>query len=85
MILLNCNIINDTSFSTSTFTWDADGRLTDVMRPCLGDTSARAIWLSPDPMLDKYPEISPYAYCAWNPMKYVDPDGRDIYRYSQIS
>ena len=37
MILLNCNIINDTSFITSTFTWDADGRLTDVMRPCLGD------------------------------------------------
>lgn len=23
-----------------------------------------------------YPGISPYAYCAWNPVKYVDPDGR---------
>ena len=34
-------------------------------------------WLSPDPLLDKYPEISPYAYCAWNPMKYVDPDGKN--------
>ena len=29
-------------------------------------------------MLDKYPEISPYAYCAWNPLKYIDPDGKWI-------
>ena len=33
-------------------------------------------WLSVDPLSDKYPEISPYAYCHWNPIKYVDPDGR---------
>ena len=26
-------------------------------------------------MSDKYPSISPYAYCAWNPVKLVDPDG----------
>ena len=30
-------------------------------------------------MADKYPNISPYAYCAWNPMKLVDPDGREVY------
>ena len=33
-------------------------------------------WLSVDPMTDKYPNISSYAYCAWNPVKLVDPDGR---------
>ena len=33
------------------------------------------MWLSVDPMSDKYPSISPYAYCAWNPIKFVDPDG----------
>lgn len=32
-------------------------------------------WMSVDPMADKYPNISPYAYCAWNPMKLVDPNG----------
>ena len=32
-------------------------------------------WLSVDPMSDKYPSMSPYAYCAWNPVKLVDPDG----------
>ena len=36
-------------------------------------------WLSVDPMSDKYPDISPYAYCAWNPIKLVDPDGMDWY------
>ncbi len=35
-------------------------------------------WLSVDPLSDKYPNISPYAYCAWNPIKFVDPDGKDI-------
>ena len=34
-------------------------------------------WLSVDPLADKYPSLSPYAYCAWNPVKLVDPDGRD--------
>ena len=35
------------------------------------------MWLSVDPMADKYPSISPYAYCAWNPVKLVDPDGME--------
>ncbi len=35
-------------------------------------------WLSVDPMADKYPSISPYNYCAWNPIKLLDPDGREI-------
>ena len=34
-------------------------------------------WLSVDPMVDKYPSLSPYAYCVWNPVKLVDPDGQD--------
>ena len=34
-------------------------------------------WLSVDPLADKYPNISPYAYCGWNPVKYVDQDGRE--------
>jgi hypothetical protein len=28
-------------------------------------------WLSPDPLCDKYPETSPYAYCNRNPVKYI--------------
>ena len=34
-------------------------------------------WLSVDPMMDKYPNISPYNYCMWNPIGIIDPDGQD--------
>ena len=40
------------------------------------DSDLMTGWLSVDPMADKYPSLSPYAYCAWNPVKLVDPDGR---------
>ena len=43
------------------------------------DPALSGLFLSVDPMADKYPNISPYAYCAWNPVKLVDPDGEDIY------
>ncbi len=43
------------------------------------DHELMTMWLSVDPMADKYPSISPYAYCAWNPVKLVDPDGRDAF------
>lgn len=33
-------------------------------------------WLSADPLVDKYLWISPYAYAAWNPIKYKDPNGK---------
>ena len=38
-------------------------------------------WLSVDPMADKYPSMSPSNYCAWNPIKLVDPDGMEIDNY----
>ncbi len=40
-------------------------------------------WLSVDPLVDNYPDISPYAYCAWNPLRFVDPDGKDIYTINE--
>jgi hypothetical protein len=35
-------------------------------------------WLSPDPLAEKYLQWSPYVYGANNPIKFIDPDGRDI-------
>jgi RHS repeat-associated protein len=36
-------------------------------------------WLVPDPMGEKYYDISPYAYCAGNPVNLVDPTGEFLY------
>ena len=35
-------------------------------------------FMSVDRYADKYPSISPYAYCAWNPIKLTDPTGDTI-------
>ena len=38
-------------------------------------------FFSVDRYADKYPSISPYAYCAWNPIKLIDPSGDTIKNY----
>ena len=37
-----------------------------------------SIFLSVDPLSDKYPHLTSYAYCANNPIMLIDPDGRKI-------
>ena len=41
-------------------------------------SSELSIWLSVDPQASKYPSLSPYTYCANNPVKVVDPNGDSI-------
>ena len=36
-----------------------------------------ARWDRIDPLCEKYYDVSPYAYCHNNPVKYLDPDGRN--------
>ena len=31
-----------------------------------------------DPLAEKYYHLSPYAYCAGDPVNLIDPDGRKI-------
>ena len=35
-------------------------------------------WMTLDPLCEKYYSISPYAYCANNPINAIDLDGKDI-------
>ena len=41
------------------------------------DAELSGLFFSVDPMADKYPNISPFAYCGWSPMKLVDPNGNE--------
>src|SRR5690554_5076656 len=36
-----------------------------------------SMWLSVDPLSEKHPSWTPYHYVHNNPIKYIDPDGRD--------
>ena len=38
---------------------------------------ALSLWLSVDPLSGKYPGVSPYVYCADNPIMIKDKDGRE--------
>ena len=48
------------------------------------DPTLLTSWTAVDPMADKYPNLSPYNYCAWNPMKLVDPDGNEFGDYFSV-
>ena len=59
----------------------SQGRTATWLSDCMSLLYARYYWsdlsifTSVDPLAEKYPNMSPYAYCAGNPVKYVDPDG----------
>ena len=38
-----------------------------------------SVWISTDPLKEKYPNMSSYVYCADNPLKFIDPDGRVLF------
>jgi len=42
-------------------------------------------WDRMDPLSHKYYSTSPYAYCANNPIRFVDPDGRRIVLFQENS
>ena len=69
----------------SSHTFSAKERDTETGLSYFGSryySSDLSIWLSVDPMSDKYPSLSPYVYCADNPVKLVDPNGEEIRGFS---
>jgi RHS repeat-associated protein len=67
--------------ANSSFTFSAKERDSETGLSYFGSryySSDLSIWLSVDPMSDKYASLSPYVYCADNPVRCVDPNGEEI-------
>jgi RHS repeat-associated protein len=74
---------------SSTNRWGFSGKEKQTVRD-LGwlDFTARMLsnseipmFTTQDPLVEKYYSLSPYMYCAGNPLRYVDPNGMDWYSY----
>ena len=68
--------------ANSSYTFSAKEKDTETGLSYFGSryySSDLSIWLSVDPMSDKYPSLSPYTYCADNPVKLVDPNGEEVW------
>ena len=64
-----------------TFTFSAKERDPETGYSYFGSryySSDLSVWLSVDPQAAKYPSLSPYVYCADNPVMLVDPNGEEI-------
>ena len=40
-----------------------------------------SMWLGVDPLMEKYPNVNGYCYTMDNPIKYIDPNGKNISEY----
>lgn len=75
---------NDTSSITQAIAFDFENgkvlfldKTDSIIGKISIDPSQLYIWLSVDPLSNKYPQWSPYAFVFNNPLKYIDPDGRE--------
>ena len=50
----------------------------------LYDVAGVPMWTSIDPLCEKYYSLSPYAYCANNPIRFIDPTGKEVYAENSI-
>ena len=49
------------------------------------DAAGVPVFTTIDPMAEKYYHLSPYAYCANNPIKYIDKDGKYLETFWDVA
>ena len=75
-------IVHCSFYIVHCFTFSAKERDSETGLSYFGSryyNSDLSVWLSVDPMSDKYANLSPYVYCADNPVKLVDPNGEEVF------
>ncbi len=80
VVINNCRQSRSAEFKPRSFTGKERDEETgySYFRARYMDHEILTSFLSVDRYADKYPSISPYAYCAWNPIKLIDPTGDTI-------
>jgi len=80
--ILRCSVFDvQCSVFSSSYTFSAKERDLETGYSYFGARyydAGLSVWLSVDPMADKYPSLSPYQYCALNPIIIIDPRGDTI-------
>ena len=74
--------------ANSTYTFSAKEKDSETGLSHFGSryySSDLSVWLSVDPMSDKYPHQSNYVYCSNNPLKVIDPDGEDEWEVNEVT
>ena len=80
------SISSSFSFFADIHTFSAKEKDTETGLSYFGSryySSDLSIWLSVDPMSDKYPHQSNYVYCSNNPIRITDPNGKDEYEFDE--
>ena len=49
----------------------------EALRKASREAKVVQLWLSVDPLSENYPNFSPYAYALQNPIRFIDPTGRE--------
>ncbi len=77
-----CNCVQDISNDSASFTFTGKERDEETGYSYFNarylDHEILTSFLLVDRYADKYPGISPYSYCAWNPIVLMDPSGDTI-------
>ena len=83
LLLAISHNLDGTPYKYSGKEWDALASAYDFGARFYTPTLPR--WTTMDPMAEKYYSLSPYVYCAANPVNLVDPEGQSTWVYQDFN